>query len=52
LGALGLGGAETCFAAAELNIRGIIGKRGGRFYASTIRAICINDLHSDIKAAA
>ena len=38
--------------AAELNTRGIIGKRGGRFYASTIRAICINDLHSDIKEAA
>jgi len=31
--------------ANDLNGRGIIGKRGGRFYASTIRAIVQNDLH-------
>jgi DNA invertase Pin-like site-specific DNA recombinase len=38
--------------AAEMNERGIVGKRGGRFYASTIRAIFVNDLHSSLKAAA
>jgi len=38
--------------AAEMNARGIVGKRGGCFYASTIRAICINTLHAGIKAAA
>jgi DNA invertase Pin-like site-specific DNA recombinase len=38
--------------AAEMNARGIVGKRGGRFHASTIRAICVNSLHSDIKTAA
>lgn len=31
--------------ANDLNGRGIVGKRGGRFYASTIRAILENDLH-------
>jgi DNA invertase Pin-like site-specific DNA recombinase len=31
--------------ANDLNGRGIVGKRGGRFYASTIRAILGNDLH-------
>ena len=31
--------------AADLNGRGIIGKRGGKFYASAIKAICDNDLH-------
>lgn len=38
--------------AAEMNARGIVGKRGGCFYASTIRAIFVNDLHSALKAAA
>jgi len=33
--------------ADELNGRGIIGKRGGKFYASTIKAICDNDLHKE-----
>ena len=32
--------------AADLNERGIVGKRGGTFYASTIRDICRNDLHA------
>jgi hypothetical protein len=32
--------------ASDLNERGIIGKRGGRFYASTIRGIVKNDLHA------
>lgn len=31
--------------AADLNGRGIIGKRGGKFYASTIRAVVQNGLH-------
>lgn len=31
--------------ANDLNGRGIVGKRGGKFYASTIRAIVQNDLH-------
>ena len=31
--------------ADDLNGRGIIGKRGGKFYASTVKAICDNDLH-------
>lgn len=31
--------------AGDLNERGIIGKRGGKFYASTIRAVVQNDLH-------
>ena len=38
--------------ANDLNGRGIIGKRGGKFYASTIRAILGNDLHEGMKAAA
>ena len=38
--------------ANDLNGRGIVGKRGGRFYASTIRAILGNDLHEGMKAAA
>jgi DNA invertase Pin-like site-specific DNA recombinase len=32
--------------ASDLNERGIIGKRGGQFYASTIRGIVSNDLHA------
>jgi site-specific DNA recombinase len=32
--------------ASELNERGIIGKRGGQFYASTIRGIVQNSLHT------
>jgi site-specific DNA recombinase len=31
--------------AGNLNDRGIVGKRGGRYHASTIRAICTNELH-------
>ena len=31
--------------AGNLNDRGIVGKRGGRYHASTIRAICTNSLH-------
>ena len=34
--------------AGHMNERGIIGKRGGRFYASTVRAICGNDLHNGV----
>jgi len=37
--------------ADDLNARGIVGKRGGRFHASTIKAICDNDLH-DVPLAA
>ena len=37
--------------AGDLNDRGIVGKRGGRFHASTIRAICANDLHGERLAA-
>lgn len=33
--------------ASDLNNRGIIGKRRGRFLASTIRAILENSLHAD-----
>jgi site-specific DNA recombinase len=36
--------------ADDLNARGITGKRGGRFYASTIKAICDNDLHDRLAA--
>ena len=32
--------------AADLNGRGIIGKRGGQYYASTIKAICDNAIHA------
>jgi DNA invertase Pin-like site-specific DNA recombinase len=32
--------------AADLNGRGIVGKRGGKFFASTIKAVCDNDLHT------
>ena len=32
--------------ASDLNDRGIIGKRGGSFYASTVRGIAHNDLHA------
>jgi DNA invertase Pin-like site-specific DNA recombinase len=31
--------------ADDLNGRGIAGKNGGKFYASTVKAICDNDLH-------
>jgi len=34
--------------AGQMNERGIVGKRGGRFYASTVRAICGNDLHNGV----
>jgi DNA invertase Pin-like site-specific DNA recombinase len=37
--------------AANLNERGIVGKRGGAFYASTISAILNNDLHQPALAA-
>ncbi len=37
--------------ADKLNERGIVGKRGGAFYASTIRAILNNDLHQPALAA-
>jgi site-specific DNA recombinase len=40
------GGLSLHKIAADLNGRGIIGKRGGKFYASTIKAICDNDLHA------
>lgn len=32
--------------AANLNARGIVGKRGGKFFASTIKAVLGNDLHT------
>jgi site-specific DNA recombinase len=32
--------------ARELNDRGIVGKRGGTFHASTIRGILTNDIHA------
>jgi len=32
--------------ADDLNGRGIVGKKGGRFYACTVRDICRNDLHA------
>jgi len=35
----------------DLNARGIVGKRGGKFHASTIKAVCDNDLH-DVPVAA
>ena len=38
-------GASLHAIARDLNERGIIGKRGGRYYASTIRAICQNTIH-------
>ena len=38
-------GASLHAVARDLNERGIIGKRGGRYYASTIRAICQNPIH-------
>ncbi|MEI7601916.1 MAG: recombinase family protein [Aestuariivirga sp.] len=31
--------------AAALNGRGIVGKRGGEYHASTIKAVLENDLH-------
>ncbi len=31
--------------ADDLNHRGVVGKRGGKFFASTIKAACDNDLH-------
>jgi hypothetical protein len=34
--------------AANLNKRGITGKRGGKFFASTIKAVFGNSLHSNI----
>lgn len=36
--------------ADDLNSRGIIGKRGGRYYASTIKAILDDDLHDRLTA--
>ena len=32
--------------AGDLNERGIVGKRGGKFYACTVRGIVMNDLHA------
>lgn len=32
--------------ADDLNSRGIVGKRGGKFFASTIKAVLANDLHA------
>jgi hypothetical protein len=40
------GGMSLLKIANDLNGRGIIGKRGGKYYASTIKAICDNDLHA------
>lgn len=37
--------------AGDLNRRGIVGKRGGIFHASTIRAILANDIHAEPPAA-
>jgi hypothetical protein len=31
--------------AGDLNDRGVVGKRGGKFHASTIRAVLGNSLH-------
>jgi DNA invertase Pin-like site-specific DNA recombinase len=39
------GGLSLHKIADDLNGRGIVGKRGGKCYASTIKAICDNDLH-------
>ena len=38
--------------AGDLNNRGVPGKRGGKFYASTIRAIIQNSLHEELRTAA
>lgn len=38
--------------AGDLNRRGVPGKRGGKFYASTIRAIIQNSLHEELRTAA
>jgi DNA invertase Pin-like site-specific DNA recombinase len=40
------GGMSLLKIANDLNARGIVGKRGGKYYASTIKAICDNDLHA------
>ena len=40
------GGLSLHKIAADLNGRGIIGKRGGRYFASTIKAICDNAIHA------
>ena len=32
--------------ADDLNARGIVGKRGGKFFASTIKAVLANELHA------
>lgn len=37
--------------AADLNGRGITGKRGGKFFASTVRAILGNDIHFGLERA-
>jgi hypothetical protein len=34
--------------AGDLNARGIVGKRGGKFHASTIRAVLGNSLHVSV----
>jgi DNA invertase Pin-like site-specific DNA recombinase len=34
--------------AGDLNDRGIVGKRGGKFHASTIRAVLGNSLHVSV----
>jgi hypothetical protein len=41
------GGLSLHKIADDLNGRGIVGKRGGKHYASTIKAICDNDLHKE-----
>jgi len=38
--------------ANDLNERGIVGKRGGKYFASTIRNVCENTLYDDLKEAA
>ena len=38
--------------AHDLNDRGIVGKRGGKYFASTIRNVCENTLYDDLKEAA
>lgn len=32
--------------ADDLNARGIVGKRGGKFFASTVKAVLANSLHA------
>ena len=43
---MGEGGLSFLKIADDLNGRGIVGKRGGKYYARTIRAVCNNDIHA------